>query len=266
MNQRRAGLATLLGVLFLAFIVDPAMAQGSTASTTTEELIWGLNSWLLYLAIPIAVLVEGILIYTVWKYRKQEDPLPTRENRRLEITWTIATAIILVAVGIGAYSVLANPYVTASSNQEIETNQEPIEIQVTGQKYAWTYTYPNETVSEYVNESDLGPNASVSEIEYTQAGTGTQGLVIPTDRPVRLNITSTDWLHAFHVPELGLKQDAFPGTYNTLLTKAQEEGEYQLYCAEYCGQGHSQMLGTVEVTSEEEFDQFLTEQTNKSDN
>ncbi|MEF8784993.1 MAG: cytochrome c oxidase subunit II [Haloarculaceae archaeon] len=265
MNQRRAGLATLLGVLFLAFVVDPAAAQ-STADTTTEELIWGLNSWLLYLAIPIAVLVEGILIYTVWKYRKQENPLPTKENRRLEIVWTVATAIILVAVGIGAYSVLANPYVTASSNQPLEADQEPIEIQVTGQKYAWTYTYPNETVDQFVNESDLGENATISEVEYTQAGSDGQGLVIPTDRPVRFNITSTDWLHAFHVPQLGLKSDAFPGTYNTIITQANNEGEYQLYCAEYCGQGHSGMLGTVEVTSEDEFEQFLTEQTNESSN
>jgi cytochrome c oxidase subunit 2 len=255
MNQRRAGLATLLGVLLLAFVVDPAAAQ-STADTTTEELIWGLNSWLLYLAIPIAVLVEGILIYTVWKYSKQDEPLPTRENRRLEITWTIATAIILVAVGIGSYSVLANPYVTASSNQALETDQEPIEVQVTAQKYAWTYTYPNETVQEITGE-----NASV---EYTQASSDGQGLVIPTDRPVEFNVTSTDWLHAFHVPNLGLKSDAFPGTYNTIITQANNEGEYQLYCAEYCGQGHSGMLGTVEVRSEEDFEQFLTNQTSEN--
>ncbi|WP_302081248.1 cytochrome c oxidase subunit II [Salinibaculum rarum] len=265
MNQRRVGLATLLGVLFLAFVVDPAAAQ-STADTTTEELIWGINSWLLFLAIPIAVLVEGILIYTVWKYRKQDEPLPTRENRRLEITWTVATAIILVAVGIGSYTVLADPFVTASSNQELETEQDPIEIQVTAQKYAWTYTYPNETVGEVVDERNLGENATVSEVQYTQAGTDGQGLMIPTDRPVRFNITSTDWLHAFHVPQLGLKSDAFPGTYNTLITQANNEGEYQLYCAEYCGVGHSGMLGTVEVTSQEEFEQFLTEQTNESAN
>jgi cytochrome c oxidase subunit 2 len=257
MKQRRVGLTALLAAVLLAVLVDPAAAQ-STADTTTEELIRGLNSWLLYLAVPIAVLVEGILIYTVWKYRKQDDPLPTRENRRLEIVWTVATALILVAVGIGAYSVMANPYVSASSDQDLDTDQEPIEIQVTGQKYVWSYTYPNGTVQEVT-----GTNASV---EYTQAGTDAQGLVIPTDRPVRLNITSADWLHAFHVPGLGLKADAFPGSYNTLVTTANNEGEHQLYCAEYCGQGHSQMLGTVEVVSQEEFEQFLNDQTSENEN
>jgi len=255
MKQRRVGLTAFLAALLLAVVVDPAAAQ-STADTTTEELIRGLNSWMLYLAVPIAVLVEGILVYTVWKYRKQENPLPTRENRRLEIVWTVATAIILVAVGIGAYSVMANPYVSDGSNQAIDDDQEPIEIQVTGQKYLWTYTYPNGTV-----ENVTGQNATV---EYSQASTDERGLVIPTDRPVRLNITSNDWLHAFHVPGLGLKSDAFPGSYNTLLTKAHNEGEHQLYCAEYCGQGHSQMLGTVEVVSQEEFEQFLENQSSDS--
>jgi len=258
MKQRRVGLIALFAALLLAVVADPAAAQfggSSAADTTSEELIWGLNSWLLYLAIPIAVLVEGILIYTVWKYRKQDNPLPTRENRRLEIVWTVATAIILVAVGIGAYSVMANPYVTAGSTQDIDEEQEPIEIKVTGQKYLWQYTYPNETVKQVTGE-----NATV---DYRQNGPEGQGLVIPADRPVRINVTSNDWLHAFHVPSLGLKADAFPGSYNTILTKATDTGQHQLYCAEYCGRGHSNMLGTVEVVEQDKFEEFLNNETSE---
>jgi cytochrome c oxidase subunit 2 len=251
MNQRRAGLAALFGAVLLAALVDPALAQ-STADTTTEELIWGLNTWLLYLAIPITVLVEGILIYTVWKYRKNDEPQPTRENRRLEITWTIATAVILVAVGIGAYTVLAEPAVTASSTQALDAEQEPIEIEVTAQRYAWTFEYPNETVQEVA-----GVDTTV-----TQSSSLDEPLMVPTDRPVKLNITSSDWLHAFHVPSMGLKSDAFPGSYNTLLTTVQNpDKQHQLYCAEYCGSGHSQMLGTVQTMSEDDFETWLAQQT-----
>lgn len=245
MRNRRVGLAALAGAVFLWFVVDPAAAQAG-ADTTTEGLINGLNEWLLYLAIPIAVLVEGILIYTVWKYRNNEDPLPTKENRRLEIAWTVATAIILVAVGIGSYLVLADPYVTANSQQEIDEEQDPIEINVVAQKYFWTFEYPEETVEEVTGMSG---NASVR---------GT--LVMPTDRPVELNVTSRDWLHAFHVPDMGLKSDAFPGQYNTILTKANNEGQYQLYCAEYCGAGHAGMLGEVNTTSQESFETWLADQ------
>ncbi|MFC7134417.1 MULTISPECIES: cytochrome c oxidase subunit II [Salinibaculum] len=250
MNERRAGLAALFGAVLLAFIADPALAQ-STADTNTEELIWGLNTWLLYLAIPITVLVEGILIYTVWKYRKNDEPQPTKENRRLEITWTVATAVILVAVGIGAYTVLAEPAVSAGATQELDSDQEPIEIQVTAQRYAWTFEYPNETVEEITGDS-----ATVTR----QSSLG-ESLVVPTDRPVRFNITSSDWLHAFHVPTMGLKKDAFPGQYNTLQTIVQRaDRKHQLYCAEYCGSGHSQMLGTVETMSQDDFETWLANQ------
>jgi cytochrome c oxidase subunit 2 len=253
MNQRRAGLGALFGAVLLAFLVDPALAQ-STSDTATEELIWGLNTWLLYLAIPITVLVEGILIYTVWKYRKNDEPQPTKENRRLEITWTVATAVILVAVGIGAYTVLAEPAVTAGAG-EIDAEQEPIEVQVTAQRYAWTYEYPNETVQEVA-----GVDATV-----TKQSALDEPLMLPTDRPVTLNITSDDWLHAFHVPSMGLKSDAFPGQYNTLQTVVQiPDKKHQLYCAEYCGSGHSQMLGTVQTMPEDEFETWLANQASGS--
>jgi len=83
---------------------------------------------------------------------------------------------------------------------------------------------------------------------------------LPANQEVNLRVTSRDWLHAFHAPSLGLKADAFPGQYNHLKTVPQETGTYQLYCAEYCGSGHSQMLGTVEVVPQDEYEQWLSEQ------
>jgi cytochrome c oxidase subunit 2 len=245
MKRTRLGLTALFGAVLLAALTDPALAQ-STADSTTEELIWGLNSWLLYLAVPIAVLVEGILIYTIWKYRKQEEPQPTRENRRLEIVWTVATAIVLLAVGIGSYTVMASPYITGTEAGDLDAAEDPIEVKVVGQRYSWTFEYPNETVEKVTGSST----------QVTSSGT----LVLPTDRAVQLNVTATDWLHSFHVPELALKQDAFPGQWQSILTKVHSTGKYQLYCAEYCGSGHSQMLGTVDVRSEQAFEDWLAEQ------
>jgi cytochrome c oxidase subunit 2 len=240
MKRKRLASLGLLVVGMLAVAIEPAAAQ--TADTTTEDLIWSLNQQLLYIAVPITVLVEAILFYTVWKFRKNESPLPTKENRRLEITWTVATAIILLFVGVASYQVLANPYVSATEDTAQsfdgvdDASEEALEVRVTAVKYQWIFEYP--------------------EQEVTNTGTA----VIPTDRPIRFNITSTDWLHAFHVPGLGLKQDAFPGESSYVLTRAQSTGEFQLYCAEYCGVGHSQMLGTVEVRDESGFEQWLGEQ------
>lgn len=239
MNGKRVGLLTLFTGALLALAVEPAAAQVSTSETA--ELIWDLNMNLLYIAVPITVLVEGILIYTVWKYRNNEDPLPTMENRRLEITWTIATAIILLVVGIASYQVMAEPYVTATADQQIESDQDPAEVEVVAQRYSWTFNY---------NDTGSGDDRVSSS----------NTLVLPADRPVELQITSTDWIHAFHAPGLGLKSDAIPGNHNAIKTEITETGTYQLYCAEYCGTGHSDMLGEVEVVSGEEYDTWLDEQ------
>jgi cytochrome c oxidase subunit 2 len=238
MNRRRAWYLALAAVAFIPVFVAPVAAQGGYDSVT-EELIRGLNSELMWVAIPITVLVEGILIYTVWKFRNNDDPKPTKENRRLEITWTVATAIVLLFVGVASYQVLGNPFVAADSTQQIDSEQEPLNVTVEAFRYNWQFNYEDANVS-----------------------TG-DALVLPSDRPVRLQITSRDWLHAFHVPALGLKQDAFPNKTNTIMTQINPSAEgntYMLYCAEYCGSGHSQMLSTVEVKSQGEFETWLDEQ------
>lgn len=230
MTGKRAGAVAVLSGALVTIATQPALAQ-STASSSTEEAIWGLNYELLAVAIPITILVEAILFYTVWRFRSSnvEEAKSTKENRRLEITWTVATAIVLLFVGIGAYGVLAQDDVSGQGEADME-------VQVFAQKYAWTFEYPDQNVS-----------------------TGDE-LVLPVDRTVRLNITSEDWIHAFHVPELGLKSDAFPAQSNYLVTTPQEKGTYQLYCAEYCGSGHSVMLSQVNVTSQEKYDTWLASQ------
>ncbi|NLV11118.1 cytochrome c oxidase subunit II [Halomicrobium sp. HM KBTZ05] len=246
MKRHRVGLVALFGAIVFAALTQPAVAQ--TSASETSELIWGLNMSLLYVAIPITVLVEGILIYTVWRFSKNDEPLPTMENRRLEITWTVATAIILLFVGVASYQVMAEPMVTAQSTQQLDTSEEPLEVEVVAQKYAWTFNYNGtaaNTSQEYSADNRL-----------SNGGT----LVLPANRTVRLSVTSTDWLHAFHVPGLALKQDAMPGQHNTIQTRVTETGTYQLYCAEYCGSGHSQMLGEVRVLPQDEYQNWVEDQ------
>jgi len=238
MRGKRVATLALFAAGLAALAVEPAAAQ-STADSTTEKLIWDLNNQLLYIAVPITVLVEGILIYTVWKFRKNESPMPTKENRRLEITWTVATAIILLFVGVASYLTLSSAFVTAATadagNDVIDDNEEVLEVQVTAQTYSWSFDYPDQNVSSM------------------------NTMVLPANQPVRLNITAVNWLHAFHAPGLGLKQDAFPEQSNYIFTNVTSTGEYQLYCAEYCGVGHSEMLGTIDVRNQSAFGTWVDE-------
>jgi cytochrome c oxidase subunit 2 len=235
MRKTRSALVSLLSVVAVVLLADPVAAQTSASA----ELINGLNGELLYIAIPITILVEVILIYTVVKFRNNDDPSPTKENRRLEITWTIATAIILLFVGVSSYGVLANDNVTYQPQVE-DAAGDPVVVEAEAFQWGWEMSYPEEG----------------------NITTGTE-IVIPEDRPVHIRVTSRDVIHGFHVPELALKKDAMPGQVNTIKTVPYEQGTYQGYCTEYCGVSHSQMYFTVEVVSEEEYQQWLDEQ--KSD-
>lgn len=228
MNFKRTALALLLSVAFVGFVADPVLAA---PTTPTNQFINELNEKLLYIAVPITVLVEGILLYAVLKFRNNENPTPTEENRRLEVTWTVATALVLLFVGVASYGVMAE----ITTPPDAQADGDEVRVDVTAAKWSWSFEYP----------------------EQNAQSSGT--MVIPVDQRIHLNITSTDWIHSFHVPEMGLKQDAMPGDSIPLEFTATETGEYTLYCAEYCGQGHSQMLGTVEVVSQEEYQTFLEE-------
>jgi cytochrome c oxidase subunit 2 len=255
MIKTRLGRYALLVVGLVLVATEPVLAQSVNA-----DLIYGLNSKLLYVAIPITLLVQVILVYAVWRFRNNDDPQPTRENRRLEITWTIATAIILLFVGIASYTVLGNPAIALvpdaaegaqpQAQQEIQPSvthpnrsgaiapdsKQAVEIEVQAYQWGWEFIYP-----------DAGVNSSSQ-------------LTIPANKSVYLHITSRDVIHAVHVPTLGLKQDAIPGQYNTIKTIATEPGTYQLYCAEFCGSGHSKMLANMTVMSQDNYQSWLDKQ------
>ncbi|MFB6081754.1 MAG: cytochrome c oxidase subunit II [Halanaeroarchaeum sp.] len=234
---RRAGVAGAFGLLALAAFVSPVAA----AQSSTEEFIMGLNRDLLILAVPIAIFMEGLLIYTVFRFRNNEEPKPTGENRSLEISWTVATALILLFVGFASYQVLAQPAVTAPATAA-QAPDDAVQVDVTAQQFVWQFEYPEENV------------------------TSLNTLVLPVNRTIYMTVTSEDVIHSVHVPALALKQDAVPGQVNALQTTVTEEGTYQLYCAEYCGSGHSKMLATVKVVNQTEYEDWLQEQQTQGGN
>ncbi len=110
-----------------------------------------------------------------------------------------------------------------------------MDVYVQAKKWMWKFSYPG------------GPNSL-------------DALRVPADRPVRLLITSRDVIHSFFVPAFRIKQDAVPGRYVQTWFQATRPGSYQVFCAEYCGVGHSQMLASVIVMPPQEFDAWIAEQ------
>lgn len=225
------------GVVAAAGVATAAAHPGGAGATTGDQ-IWGLHRQLLWIAVPIALLVEGLIVYTVVRFRHNDEPTPTGDSRRLEIGWTVATALVLVFVGVASFQVLAHPSVTADDRAAGDPPADAVAVEFTASQWQWTVGYP-------------AANVTVERAKV---------IYLPADRPLVITVTSTDVIHSLHVPALGLKQDAVPGQQHRITTRVTETGDYRLYCAEYCGAGHSQMLATVRVVPPSEFRAWLDEQ------
>lgn len=229
--------AASLTVVALAALSMPVAAAGGYDSVT-EALIRNLHWKLLAIAVPLGLLVEGVLFYAAVRFHGNEDPEPTADNRRLEVAWTLGVAVVLLFVGASSYMVLAQPMTSTTPGAAPQAGD--VQVRVTGQNWFWSFSYPEENV------------------------TSRNELVLPTNRTVFLTVTSKDVIHSVHVPGLGIKQDAIPGRENTYRTRLTDTGTYRLYCAEFCGAGHSTMTATVRVVSPEAYRAWLDERRNAS--
>jgi len=182
------------------------------------------------IALVIFIGVEGALVYAIWRYRASRhvagEPASFDRNRGLEIAWTAAPAVVLAVVFV----------LTLGTMAEISGAGVPptMRIAATGHQWWWEFTY---------------------------AGVATANeLHIPVDTPIDLELTSTDVIHSFWVPELGPKMDMLPGVTNRLRLFARRTGSYDGQCAEFCGVEHAWMRIRVVAESQAEFAAWLRTQ------
>lgn len=232
MRASRAVARLVVIAVGVALLATPAAAQSVNRAVIDE-----LNTQLLYVALPLTLFVELTLLYAIYRFRDNDDPSPTVDDPALEITWTTATAVILVFVGLSTYVVMANPYITpgaaATPGATDDAGDQALTIEVVAYQWGW-------------------------EVRYPDAGITTQDrIVIPEERDVRFVLKTEDVIHSFFVPDLGIKQDIFPGEQQIALTRATQTGEYRLHCAEMCGRGHARMDGTVVVLEQGAFEEWV---------
>lgn len=228
-----AFVATAIGVLSLV----PAGAAAG-ADSSADALIGALSDQLIVLGVTVAVAVEGALLYVLVRYRNSGAAKPSELNPRFLATWVVAIGLILFFVGFASLQTLAalDQGQPGPADAEGAAAENTVRVDVVAEQWAWKF-------------------------EYRDADVETRGtLVVPANETVHLRITSEDVIHSFHVPELSLKRDANPAQWNHLTFTATSTGEFRVYCAEYCGQGHSQMLATVRVDNRSEYEDWLDEQ------
>jgi len=232
-------------IAFVAVLMFSILATPVSAQSVNRDLIDGLNVQLLYVALPLTIFVLVILTYTTVTFRNNEDARPTAEDPPLEITWTVATAVILLFVGVSSYAVLANPYLSPgvlSDDSLAGTGTNPIEgpddeevLEIVAYQWEWQATYPDANITTQ-NE-----------------------IVIPADEDVAFVMTSRDVIHSLAVPDLGIRQDVFPKEESLVRTNVHETGTYEVQCTEFCGAQHAHMLGTVTVVDRDTYEAWLEE-------
>lgn len=175
--------------------------------------------------ISCAILIGG-MIYFALKYKRKTANDKTAyitHDTRLEVLWSVIPLIIFLVVFAWGWVIF----------HDMRTMpKDALEIQVTGKQWAWTAEYKN--------------------------GVKSVDIVVPVHRDVKIILASEDVLHSFYVPSFRIKQDAIPGRYTALWFNAEKLGEFHVFCAEYCGTTHSGMITRLKVVSQEDFDKWLT--------
>ena len=176
-------------------------------------------------------------LYYVWYYREGKghgvdaprDRRPGHSRGGIPIALEITIIVMLLSLFVSWWVIGFRQYV-----QLREPPDDAIEVYVTGKQWMWTFAYPN--------------------------GVGTQSvLYVPVDQNVKLVMTSRDVIHSFYLPEFREKQDVIPGRSTTLWLRANHAGTFHLYCAEYCGVGHSTMRGKVVALPPAEYQRKMAE-------
>jgi cytochrome c oxidase subunit 2 len=201
----------------------------------------GINDSYLWIAIftgAILVLVEGSLLWFIVRYRRgrrprTEDGAQVHGNTNIELAWTFAPVLVLVAIGAFVFYKLPGiEDVPSASAQGDQRGQ--VDVQVKGYRYYWNFTYPNGVIA----------------VDKLRA---------PVGRPVRLEVSAPDFevIHSWWIPALGGKFDAIPGVTNETWFNAEGPGIYRGQCAEFCGIQHAKMTAEVEALPTAEFDAWL---------
>lgn len=196
--------------------------QASTIAHDIDPLTW-------FIHIITIVFSVGILAVTgwfAWKYRASAHPIPEPpgHNNVLELVWTVIPSIIVFICFFWGFRVYMRM-----------TTPQPGALPVTANASMWSWTF-----------------------EYPAAHNGQTGidenyLYLPLNKPVEISLNSKDVLHALYIPAMRVKKDVVPGRFNHIQVTATKEGEFDLYCAEYCGDKHSDMRRKVVVLNDEAF-------------
>jgi cytochrome c oxidase subunit II len=224
-------------VLLLGLLALPLTSCSSTQSilepaTSNAREVTGLFYTIFFIALVIFIIVEGLLVFFVVRYQRRaisEMPEQVHGNTPVEVAWTLAPALILAFVFV----------LTVRTMSDVSASAQPaptVNVTVVAHQWWWEFQYPDQKI---VTANDLH---------------------VPVGEVVGITLESDNVIHSFWVPELTGKTDVVPGHENKTWLRAQNAGQYNGQCAEFCGSQHAHMLFHVVAQSRADFDMWVKNQ------
>lgn len=251
-----------LTITLVAFVLGmgstPLFAQQSTLNMTEgvtgiSNTVYNLHMTILYICIAIAVIVFGIMFWSLYRHRKSKGAVAAKfhESTTVEIIWTAIPIVILIAMAV--------PSTQALILME-DTSEADITIQITGSQWKWHYRYFDDDLEFYsrLTTSQAEINNEVEKQPHYLKEVDNP-LVLPINKKIRFLITADDVIHSWWVPAFAVKKDANPGFINEAWTKIDTAGTYRGQCAELCGKDHGFMPIVVTALEPAAYDAWLAQ-------
>lgn len=217
------------------------------AVTPVMERIDSFHNMLLIILSAISAFVVILLAIVIFRFNAKRNPTPRKfsHNTLIETLWTGIPIIILIVIAIPSFKLLY---------MQDRTPPADLTIKAIGSQWYWTYEYPDygELTFDALMLEDYELEEGQPRLLATDAN-----VVVPVGATVRVLVTATDVIHSWAVPAFGVKMDAVPGRMNETWFRADKQGIYYGQCSELCGVGHGFMPITVEVVSQEGFEQWI---------
>nr|WP_255574450.1 cytochrome c oxidase subunit II [Halobacillus sp. Nhm2S1] len=205
--------------------------KSDTADQLTDLIYLSFGIMMLVLIVVFILFVQFLRKFRERGNRKFDIPPDEKENKWLEITWTVVPVLLLAILAVP--TVKSTYDITSKVSGSAEGSQgDAMIVRVVGQQFNWKFTYENGKES------------------YDE-------LVLPVDQEVEFRLTSNDVIHSFWIPNLSGKIDVLPGEETRLSFEPGEEGTYQGKCAEFCGAEHTLMRFETKVMSQEAFESWM---------
>lgn len=253
------GAVNYLVLIIVLFTSWPAQAQQekfnmTRGATDISHQVYHLHMAIFYICCAIALVVFGLMFWSIVRHRKSKGVAPAQfhGSLKIELLWTAIPVVILVVMAVPASKTLIAME---------DTSKADLTILVTGSQWKWHYKYLEYPIEFYsllaTPREQISNTAEKTELYLRDVD---KPLVIPTGKKIRFLVTADDVIHAWWVPAFAIKKDANPGFINETWTKVDTPGIYRGQCAELCGKDHGFMPIVVDVKTPQDFDLWAAEQ------